>query len=149
MKYILALSAAFALTACGSDDNTQTQQSSEAEQAAGATEEKGVPVVDNVEEMVRDKIEELTSGVTLDTSSLDSFKSSLSDMQASLSTDQAGQLQDALGYLAKSTAKESQGGLLGAAKDVVSGKSMEDILYDNMKGQLDGLSFEEILALAS
>ena len=149
MKHMLTIAAALALTACGSDDNNQTQQSDNAEQVATASEEKGVPVVDHVEEVVRDALDDLTSNIKLDTSSLDSFKSSLSAMQGSLDADQASQLRDALGYLAKSSAKEKKGGLLDAAKSVASGKSMEDILYDNMASKLNGLTFEEVLALAN
>ena len=146
MKHMLTVAAALALTACGSDDtNTQTQ-----EQAAETAAEQ-TSTVDQATEIattVAEKAAEVAEALKLDTSSLDSFKSSLSAMQGSLDAGQAGQLQDALGYLAKSSAKEDKGGLLDAAKSVASGKSMEDILYDNMASQLDGLTFEEILALA-
>lgn len=148
MRYILTLTTALSLAACGSDDNANTQS---AEQSAETAQEQ-TSTVEQAQEIatqVAEKAAAVAEALKLDTSSLDSFKTSLADMQASLSSDQAGQLQDALGLLAKSTAKESEGGLLGAAKDVVGGKSMEDILYDNMKSQLDGLTFEEILALAS
>lgn len=148
MKHLLTIAAALALVACGGDDANDTQS---AEQAAETAQEQtsAVEQAQEIASQVAEKAAEVAEALKLDTSSLESFKSSLSDMQASLTTDQAGQLQDALGYLAKSSAKEGKGGLLGAAKDVVGGKSMEDILYDNMKGQLDGLTFEEILALAS
>lgn len=147
MKYAITFAAAIALSACGSDDNN-TQS---AEQAAEtATEQTStVEQAQEIASQVAEKAAEVAEALKLDTSSLASFKSSLSDMQASLTSGEAGQLQDALGYLAKSTAKESKGGLLGAAKDVASGKSMEDILYDNMKDQLDGLTFDEVLALAN
>ncbi len=134
------------LAACGSDEGNN-QATNEADTTA-AVEEKGTKVIDNVEEMVREKVAEIKETIALDTSSLDSFKSSLSAMRSSLSDDQAGQLRDALGYLAKSSAKESKGGLLGAAKSVASGKSMEEILYDNMADKLDGLTFDDILNLA-
>lgn len=147
MRYIIVLATALALSACGSDESTGTQS---AEQTTETVQEQSSAVeqAQDIASQVVDHAAAAAEALKLDTSSLDSFKSSLSDMQASLSADQASQLTDALGYLAKSSAKESKGGLLGAAKDVVGGKSMEDILYGNMKGQLDGLTFEEILALA-
>ncbi|MBO6503324.1 MAG: hypothetical protein JJ850_15040 [Kordiimonadaceae bacterium] len=147
MRYTIALTAGLALAACSGGDSTNTQS---AEQATETAQEQTSTVeqAQEIANQVAEKAAAVAEALKLDTSSLDSFKSSLSDMQASLSTDQAGQLTDALGYLAKSSAKESKGGLLSAAKDVVGGKSMEDILYDNMKDKLDGLTFEEIVGLA-
>ena len=147
MKYIFALSAAFALSACSSDDNSTSQT---ADQAADTAQEQSSTVeqAQEIASQMAEKAAEVAEALKLDTSSLSSFKSSLSDMQASLTSGQASQLQDALGSLAKSSTKESTGGLLGAAKDIAGGKSMEDILYDNMKDKLDGLTFEDILALA-
>ena len=97
---------------------------------------------------VAEKAAEVAEALKLDTSSLENFQSSLSAMKASLTPDQAMQLGDALGYLTKSSAKEQKGGLLDAAKDVATGKSMEEVLFDNMADQLDGLTFEDILKLA-
>lgn len=143
---VSATAMTLALAACDSDEGN-SQAANEAD-ATAAVEEKGTKVIDNVEEIVREKVAEMTESIKLDTSSLDSFKSSLSAMQSSLSGDQVGQLRDALGSLAKSSAKEEKGGLLGAAKSVASGKSMEEILYDNMADKLDGLTFDDILNLA-
>lgn len=148
LTHVTALTAALALTACGGDDNTNQQSDNSTAPAVTAEEEKGTKVVDNVEEIVREKVAELTQSVTLDTSSFDSFQSSLAAMKGSLSGDQAGQLTNALASLAKGSAEE-KGGLLGAAKDLASGKSMEETLYEKLGDQLDGMSFEDILNLAS
>ncbi len=147
MKHILTLTAALALTACGSDNNSSQTQEQAAETATEQT--STVDQTKDIATAALEKATEVAEALKLDTSSLDSFKSSLSAMQGSLNSDQATQLTDALGYLAKSSVKEKKRGLLNAAKSVASGKSMEDILYDNMSSQLNGLTFEEIIALAN
>ncbi len=153
---ITTLSAAFALAACGSDDNSQTAE--KAEDAAPAAAEEAAPAAAAEEESMMEKAEgmaghamekasEMMEGHTLDTSSLDSFKSSLAEMKGSLSEDQSSQLTSALTSLAKGAAEE-KGGLMGAAKDMASGKSMEETLYEKMGDQLDGMTFDDILKLA-
>jgi len=142
---VTTLTAAFALAACGTDDNSQTAE--KAEDAVPAAEEKGTKVIDNVEEVVREKIAEMTETLKLDTSSLDSFKSSLAAMKGSLTGDQSSALTNALTGLAKGAA-EKKGGLMGAAKDLASGKSMEETLYEKLGDQLDGMSFDDIIKLA-
>ena len=147
MKHILTLTAALALTACGSDNNSSQTQEQAAETATEQT--STVDQAKDIATAALEKATEVAEALKLDTSSLDSFKSSLTAMQGSLDAGQASQLTDALRLLAKSSAKEKKGGLLDAAKSVASGKSMEDILYDNMSSQLNGLTFEEIIALAN
>jgi len=135
---ITTLSAALALAACGSDDNSQTAEKAEDAAPAAAAEQDGM----------MEKAAEMAEALKLDASSLDSFKSSLSAMKGSLSGDQSGQLTNALTSLAKG-ATEEKGGLMGAAKDIAGGKSMEETLYEKLGDQLNGMSFDDILKLAN
>ncbi len=145
---ITALSAAFTLAACGSDDNSQTADKAEEAAPAAAAEKEGM--MEKAEGMAgaaMEKASEMAEALKLDTSSLDSFKSSLASMKGSLSGDQSSQLTSALTSLAKGAA-EKKGGLVGAAKDLASGKSMEETLYEKLGDQLNGMSFDDILKLA-
>lgn len=156
---ITAVTAAFALAACGSDDNSQTAEKAEEAAPAATAEKEGM--MEKAEGMAdgamkkaegmagaaMEKASEMTEDLKLDTSSLDSFKSSLAAMKGSLSADQSSQLTNALASLAKG-ASEEKGGLMGAAKDLASGKSMEETLYEKMGDQLDGMTFDDILKLA-
>lgn len=142
---ITTLTAAFALAACGSDDNSQTaENANEAVPAAAAEKESMMEKAEGAME----KAAEMAEALKLDTSSLDSFKSSLAAMKGSLSGDQSGALTNALTTLAKGAAEE-KGGLMSAAKDMASGKSMEETLYEKLGDQLNGMSFDDILKLAS
>ena len=145
---ITALTTAFALAACGSDDNSQTAE--KAEEAAPAAEEKAgmMEKAEGMADTAMEKAAEMAEALKLDTSSLNSFKSSLAAMKSSLSGDQSGQLTNALTSLAKGAA-EKKGGLMGAAKDLASGKSIEETLYEKLGDQLNGMSFDDILKLAS
>lgn len=137
-----------ALAACSSDENTDTAGQTDDAVPAAAEQQDMMQDAQEGANAVAEKAAEVAEALKLDTSSLENFQSSLGAMRASLSPDQATQLRDALGYLTKSSAKEQKGGLLDAAKSVATGKSMEDILYENMADQLDGLTFEDILKLA-
>lgn len=148
MKAIFPLTATammLALTACGSEGESDKSTTSE---AAPATESAASTDASGMVEKAKEAATKVAEALKLDTSSMDSFKSSLSDMKASLSGDQASQLTSALTSLAKGSAEE-KGGLLGAAKSVASGKSMEETLYETVGDKLNGLTFEDILKLAS
>lgn len=140
---ITALTGALALAACGSDDNSQTAEN--ANEAAPAAKESMMEKAEGAME----KAVAMAEALKLDTSSLDSFKSSLSAMKDSLSGDQTSQLTSALTSLAKDAAKEEKGGLINAAKGLASGKSMEETLYEKLGDTLDGMTFDDILKLAS
>ncbi len=150
MKHNLTLTAAglaLVLAACGSESsNTESAPAApkEAEQAAPSATES---TVEKVKEAAKETVAKVAESLKLDTSSMEAFKSSLGDMKASLSADQQSQLTGALKSLAKGSLKE-KGGLLGAAKGLAEGKSTEEILYEKMQSKLDGLSFDDILALA-
>jgi len=148
MKALLPLTATamiLALAACGEAE--KKHEATEAP-ATAVEEEKSRKVMDNVEDVVMEKVAEMTEALKLDTSSLDSFTSSLSAMKASLSGDQASQLTSALASMAKGATSDKKDGLLGAAKDMASGKSMEENLYETMGNKLSGLTFEDILKMA-
>jgi len=145
---ITTLAAAFALAACGSDDNSQTAEKAEQAAPAAAAEKEGMmEKAEGMADAAMEKASEMAEALKLDTSSLDNFKSSLTAMKGSLSGDQSGALTNALTSLAKG-ATEEKGGLMGAAKDLASGKSMEETLYEKLGDKLDGLSFDDILKMA-
>ena len=146
---ITALTGALALAACGSDDNSQTAEKAEDAVPAAAAEKEGMmKKAEGMADAAMEKAAEMAEALKLDASSLDSFKSSLSAMKGSLSGDQSGQLTNALTSLAKG-ATEEKGGLMGAAKDIAGGKSMEETLYEKLGDQLNGMSFDDILKLAN
>jgi len=139
----------FALAACGSEEKSSYEDAAEKTEAAAA--EAGgdaSSAASDIVETVKEKAEEVAASLELDMSSLDSFQSSLASMKGSLSGDQQEQLSGALAALAKDAVGESKGGALGAVKDLASGKSTEEVLFEKMASQLDGKSFEDILKLA-
>lgn len=146
MKRLLIISSLLAVAACGSEGENssapaQAPEASKAEQSSETTS-----LVDKAQEAAAEAMQALK----LDGSSLEGFKSSLSNMKASLTPEQANQLTDALSSMVKSDSEEGgAGALLGAAKDVATGKSLEETLFEKLGDQLHGLSFEEILAKAS
>lgn len=142
---ITTLTAAFALAACGSDNNSQTAEKTEEAAPAVAAEKESMM---EKAEGAMEKASEMAESLKLDTSSLDSFKSSLAAMKDSLSGDQSSQLTNALTSLAKGAAEEKDG-LMGAAKDMASGKSMEETLYEKLGDKLEGMTFDDILKLAN
>lgn len=151
MKVIMPLTATaliLALTACGSDSESSKDAAGTAAPAT-EVEAKSESMMDKATEMAKEKAAEMAEALKLDTSSMDSFTASLSAMKASLSGDQASQLSSALASIAKGATSEKKGGLLGAAKDMASGKSMEETLYETVGDQLNGLTFEDILKMAS
>lgn len=136
--------AALLLAACSESNDTATE--TDAQQAQEAASQHS-SAVDTVVEKVKEEAAKLAESIELDMSSMESFKESLGAMKASLSGSDQEKLTSALSSLAKDTVKDD-GGLLGAAKSVASGKSTEEILYGKMKAKLDGLSFDDILKLA-
>lgn len=148
MKIKLAVTfvSAAMLVACSGGDSNNAAESDA--QKAQETAAKQSSAVDKVVEKAKEEAAKIAESIKLDMSSVDSFKSSLASMKSSLSGADQGKLTDALKSLAKDSVKEGDG-LLGAAKGLASGKSTEDILYDKMKSKLDGLSFDDILALAN
>jgi len=151
MKKFLPLTATalvFTLAACGEGKKDQAADEApttqEAEQASGET----AGMMEKATEMAKEKATEVAEALKLDTSSLDSFKSSLAAMKGSLSGDQASQLTSALTSLAKGASSEEKGGLMGAAKNIASGKSMEETLYETLGNKLNGMTFDDILKLA-
>lgn len=149
---IAAITAAFTLAACSDDTKKEAEKAdAEVEAAAEEVQTETADMMEKAEEMAdaaMEKAGEMMEGVTLDTSSLENFKASLADMKASLSAEQASQLSSALSKLAKDAAGDKNS-MMSAAKGMAAGKSTEDILYDNMKDKLDGMSFEDVLKLAS
>lgn len=145
MKYLLIISSMLVITACGAE-NENSSAPAEAPQATKAEESNDTAsLVDKAKEAASEAMESLK----LDGTSLEGFKSSLNDMKASLTPDQASQLTEALSSMVKSDSEESgASGLIGAAKDVASGKSLEETLYEKLGDQLNGLTFEEVLAKA-
>lgn len=136
---------ALLLAACSESNDTATE--TEAQQAQEAASQQ-TSTVDTVVEKVKEEAAKLAEAVELDMSSMESFKESLAAMKANLSAPDQEKLTSALSSLAKDAVKDD-GGLLGAAKSVASGKSTEEVLYDKMKSKLDGLSFDDILKLAN
>jgi len=158
MKHLVKIATAtaiFALAACGSDEgdkqaNAKAEKAAAAEIAAPESEKSTASdMMETAKEVATEMVADVAKSVKLDASSLSAFKSSLGDMKASLSSDQASSLTSALASLAKGATTEKKGGLLGAAKDMAAGKSMEDTLYESLGSQLNGLSFEDIIKLAS
>lgn len=148
ITHITALAAALTLAACGSDESSNSaQQAEETAPAVAAEQDSMMDKAQEVADTAMEKASEMAEALKLDTSSLDSFKSSLAAMKDSLSGDQADMLTSALGSLAKDAAKE-EGGLMGAAKDLAAGKSMEETLYEKLGSQLNGMTFDDILKLA-
>lgn len=144
MKYlttITAMAAAISLAACSDDTSTQTAEPVVPEKSQMEEAEKTVTAV-------AEKAAEIAESLKLDTSSLSAFKASLNDMKASLNGDQTSQLTSALTSLVKDGSDDKKG-LLSAAKNVASGKSLEETLYENMGDKLNGLSFEDVLKLAN
>jgi membrane-associated HD superfamily phosphohydrolase len=160
MKFkLLAMASIFALAACGSD-NGSNDAAFEAEKATNEAAENASKESSNLLDKAKDaasdaveKAEDLSSAIAkIDAGSLESFKSSLSDMQKLLPAAQQSELTEALGALAKnavSSGSESSGGLLDKAKSIADGKSVEDMVYEQFGKQMDGMSFEDILKLAS
>jgi len=143
MKQILIATSIFALAACGSEGE-QSSAPTEAPATEAPTNKEANALVEKAKQAAAEAVEALK----LDASSLDAFKSSLGNMKASLTGDQANQLSGALASLAKG-ATEKKGGLMDAAKGMASGKSLEETLYEKLGDQLNGLTFEEILAKAN
>ena len=157
-KLLMAVSV-FALAACGSDnssDNAAPEAEQTANEAAESASKESSSLLDQAKDAASDaveKAEDLSSAIAkIDAGSLDSFKSSLGDMQKLLPAGQQSELTGAIASLAKnavSSGSESSGGLLDKAKSIADGKSVEDMVYEQFGKQMDGMSFEDILKLAS
>ena len=152
MKKFLPLTATamiLALAACGeAEKKNQETTAPAATEAAKEDTSEAVGMMEKATEMAKEKAAEVAEMLKLDTSSMDSFTSSLSAMKSSLSGDQASQLSSALASIAKGATSEKKSGLLGAAKDMASGKSIEETLYEAVGDQLNDMTFEDILKMA-
>ena len=149
----LLAAASLTIAACGSGDgNTEEEKATEAAEAAqSATADNSETMMDkakDVAEKAKEEAAAVMERVQLDTSSLDAFKESLGKMKDSVSAEDKEKLMDALGKLAKG-AMEEGGGLAGAAKDMMDGKSMEEGLFEKLGDKLNGLDLDGILALAN
>lgn len=144
MKPMAATALVLALAACGDSGESQKEQAAPATEAA--TAEKST--MEKATEAAKDMATKAVESLKLDTSSLDAFKASLANMKGSLSSTDQSKLTEALATLAKGAAGDSKSGLMDAAKSMASGKSITETLYEKMGDKLDGMTFEDVLALA-
>ncbi len=134
------------LAACGDSseaDKAQDAANDAAKDAGGDASEAAGTMMEQAKEVVADVAE----AIKLDTSSAAAFKDSLASMKASLSDADQGKLTNALASLGKKAVAESDGGILGTVKSVAGGGA-EDAILSKFGDQLNGMSFEDLLAFA-
>ncbi|WP_262689395.1 DUF6694 family lipoprotein [Kordiimonas aestuarii] len=138
---ITAISAALALAACG-DNKDEKKADDMPPPEAPATGEMSPA----------DTMEQVAEALTLDTSSLEAFKESIANMKASLSSEDRARLTAALGDLAtKATGGQDMDSMdkgKNLMKNMGDGKSVTEVLYENMADELDGRTFDDILEMA-
>ncbi len=127
--HFTAFAAALALAACG-PENTNAEEAAPTA-STEANDQDSMFIAKNMSEEIK-----------LDASSYTAFQKSLSDMKASLSMTEKGKLSLALTDLAK------EAGVFDSRENLESGKSTQELLYAEMKGELDGLTYDEIIAKA-
>lgn len=141
---ITALTAAFALSACGDNEADKKKADDMAEQAPAPAESSM--------ETAKEAMTEVAEALKLDASSLDAFKESLASMKASLNDEKAAQLSSALAALAKKASNEGGQSMMdnaaNMAKNMGDGQSIASILYDKLGDDLHGATFEDVLAMA-
>ena len=161
---LLAMVSVFTLAACGSDENksyeAEAEKAAEAsndavDDTAGGAEAKASELLDKAKAAagdIKEKAGDVTNAVLkLDASSLDSFKSSITNMRALLPEAKQSELAGAIAKLAKSAVSdgnEGTGGLLDKAKSLSDGKSAQDLVYEKLGSQMDGMTFDDILKFA-
>jgi predicted small lipoprotein YifL len=138
---ITAIAAAFTLAACGDKKEDEKKADEMAAPEAAATGDMSAS----------ETMEKMAEALKLDTSSLEAFKESLANMKESLSAEDRANLTNALSQLA-AKASDTGGDMMEAGKNMVKdmgdGKSAAEILYEKMADQLDGKTFEDIMAMA-
>ena len=143
---------AFGLASCGDDADKADKADEAAKQAAQEMPEKSEGMMDKAtdmaKDMAKDVVDEVKEAVKLDTSSTEAFTASLAEMKASLSDADQAKLTGALAKLGKKAVGDGDGGLMGAAKNLAGSGSVEDSIMKKFGGQLDGMSFEDLLAFA-
>ena len=87
------------------------------------------------------------STLTLDASSLESFKESLGKMKDSLSSSDKALLETALDKLAAAATEPAAGGDMATSTDTEP-QTREEKLYEQLGTRLDGKSFGDIVAMA-
>jgi predicted small lipoprotein YifL len=138
---LTAIAAAFTLAACG-DKKEEEKKAEEMPAAEAPATSEGMSAAETMEKVAE--------ALKLDTSSLEAFKESLANMKESLSAEESANLTNALSKLA-ANATDTGGDMMEAGKsmmkDMGDGKSVTEILYEKMAAQLDGKTFEDIMAM--
>ena len=143
VKLILIATVSLVLAACDTNDSDRTV--TEKDTGLDAQQQAGEKL-DKLTDAVKAKAEKAVAALKIDASSFDSFKASLAGMKGQLSGVDQSRLTDALGALATQTTDQKEG-LMGAAKSMMSGKSVEETVFEAVGEKLDGLTFDDILSL--
>ena len=144
LSKITALAVACALSACGDNEADKKK----ADDMAAETPAPAESSMDAAKETMT----QVAEALKLDASSLDAFKASLADMKTSLSEEKTAKLSSALASLAKKASSEGGESMMDSAtnmaKNMGSGKSVADILYEKLGDDLHGATFEDVLDMA-
>ncbi|WP_417456781.1 hypothetical protein [Kordiimonas sp.] len=134
-----------ALSACGDNE-------SDKKKADDMASEAQVPAESSID-TAKDAMTQVAEALKLDATSLEDFKASLANMKASLNEEKTAQLSSALAALAKKASGDSGESMMDSAtnmaKNMGSGKSIADILYEKLGDDLHGATFEDVLAMAN
>lgn len=139
LKIALITGLSFSLAACG-------DTAEEAPEAVDTAVAESTETASAAEDMAKEAVEAVKEALKLDTSSPEAFKESLAAMKASLSDADKESLTTALASLGKKAAGEGEGSMLDKAKDMAASGSMEDTLLKSFGDELDGMTFDDLMA---